>query len=196
MEVSRLGVESEPQLLAYTTAIATPGLSCIFDLQYSSQQRQILNPLSEARDRTQILMDASWVHKSLSHNGNAYLGIGRSFTNPSSTSAESEPYLSDESLFCVVKVPSGKTPGSSFKPFSVAGALVLGLCKDCHLPIRCFSQRLWQAEAAASSVASQWPRVSIGLLKLWIWGRDREPCASCPLARVLLPLTSVFSFQI
>ena len=50
MEVPRLGVESELQLQAYTTATATPDLSCVFDLHHSSQQSQILNPLSGARD--------------------------------------------------------------------------------------------------------------------------------------------------
>ena len=33
----------------------------ICNLLHSSQQRQILNPLSKAGDRTQILMDACWV---------------------------------------------------------------------------------------------------------------------------------------
>ena len=32
------------------------------DLHHSSQQHQILNPLSEARDWTWVLMDASRVH--------------------------------------------------------------------------------------------------------------------------------------
>ena len=58
MEVLRLGFESELQLLAYTTATAMPDLSCVCDLHRSSQQWQILNPLSEARDRTCVLMDA------------------------------------------------------------------------------------------------------------------------------------------
>ena len=35
-----------------------PGPSCICDLHHSSQQLRILNPLSEGRDRTCILMDA------------------------------------------------------------------------------------------------------------------------------------------
>ena len=61
MEVPRLGVESEMQLLAYTTATATRDASGICDPHHSSQQRQILNPLSEARDRTHIFRDASWV---------------------------------------------------------------------------------------------------------------------------------------
>ena len=46
---------------AYTTATATPDLSCVCNLHYSSGQHGILNPLSEARDRTHVLMDTSWV---------------------------------------------------------------------------------------------------------------------------------------
>ena len=61
MEVPRVGVESELQPPAYTTTIAMQNPSCICDLHHSSQQRQILNPLSEARDQTRILMDTSWV---------------------------------------------------------------------------------------------------------------------------------------
>ena len=51
---SQLGVESELQLPAYTTATAMQDLSCICDLHHSSQPCQILNPLSKARDH--ILM--------------------------------------------------------------------------------------------------------------------------------------------
>ena len=50
MEVPRLGVESDLQLLAYATATAMQDPSCIFDLHRSSQQRQILDPLNVARD--------------------------------------------------------------------------------------------------------------------------------------------------
>jgi len=50
MELPRLGVQSELQLLAYTTAAATPDPSRIFNLHHSSWQHWILNPLSEARD--------------------------------------------------------------------------------------------------------------------------------------------------
>ena len=46
---------------AYTTATATQDRSHVCDLHHSSWQRQILNPLSEARDQTQVLMDTSWV---------------------------------------------------------------------------------------------------------------------------------------
>ena len=35
--------------------------SCIFDLHHSSQQRQILNPLSRAGDQTQVLTDTSQI---------------------------------------------------------------------------------------------------------------------------------------
>ena len=61
MEVPRLAVESELQLPAYATAIAMPDLSCICNLHHSSWQRQILNPLSKARDQTRNLMDTSQI---------------------------------------------------------------------------------------------------------------------------------------
>ena len=56
MEVPRLGVKFELQLPAYTTASAMPDLSHICELHHSSWQHWILNPLSEARDRTQNFM--------------------------------------------------------------------------------------------------------------------------------------------
>ena len=59
MEVPRLGVQSELELEAYTTSMTTWNLSCIYDLCCNS--RWILNPLSEARDWTWVLMDTSWV---------------------------------------------------------------------------------------------------------------------------------------
>ena len=58
MEVPRLRVQLELQLLAYATAMPDPSLVC--DLHHSSRQHQILNPLSEARN-----------HDNLSHNGNS-----------------------------------------------------------------------------------------------------------------------------
>ena len=61
MEVPRLGVESELQLPAYATATAMPDPSCLCALHHSSWQRQILNPVSEARDRTCVLMDGSQI---------------------------------------------------------------------------------------------------------------------------------------
>ena len=62
MEVPRQGVKLELQLPAFTTATATPHLSHDHDLHQSSQQHQILDPLSKARDQTHILMDSSRVH--------------------------------------------------------------------------------------------------------------------------------------
>ena len=50
MEVPRLGVQWELQLPAYDTATATPDQSRIFDLHDCSWQRQLLIPLSKARD--------------------------------------------------------------------------------------------------------------------------------------------------
>ena len=75
MEVSRLGVESELQLLACTTATATLDTSCVCDLHHSSQQCQILNPLSKARDRTHNLMDTGHVHDPLSHKRDSMVPI-------------------------------------------------------------------------------------------------------------------------
>ena len=51
----RLGVESELQLPAYTTAPATQDPSRVCDLHHSSRQCRILHPLSEARGRTRHL---------------------------------------------------------------------------------------------------------------------------------------------
>jgi len=61
MEVPRLGVESELQLLAYTTATAMQDPSRICNLNHSSQQCQIFNPLSKAMDQTRVLMVPSQV---------------------------------------------------------------------------------------------------------------------------------------
>ena len=62
MEVPGLGVQSELQLPAYATATAISDLSCICDLHHSSWQQRILDPLSEARDRSHTLMVPSWIH--------------------------------------------------------------------------------------------------------------------------------------
>ena len=56
MEVPRLGFQSELQLPAYTTAIATQDPSHICNLHHSSQQCWILNPLSKFRNRTHNLI--------------------------------------------------------------------------------------------------------------------------------------------
>ena len=57
MKVPRLGVVSELQLQAYTTATATQDLSWVCDLHHlhrRSKQHRILTPPSEARDWTHI----------------------------------------------------------------------------------------------------------------------------------------------
>ena len=72
MEVLSLGVESELQLPAYTTATEMPGLSSVCNLYHSWQQCQILNLLSEAKDPASILVDTSWVLHPLNYNGNSY----------------------------------------------------------------------------------------------------------------------------
>ena len=69
MEVPKLGVE-------LTTAMPNP--SHIWDLGCSLRQCQILNPLSEARDWTCILVDTSWVLNLLnllSHNRNSWVCV-------------------------------------------------------------------------------------------------------------------------
>ena len=61
--------QARGRIRAYATAIAMwwdP--TCIYDLHHSSWQLQNLNPLSGARDRTHILMDASQVCNLVSHN--------------------------------------------------------------------------------------------------------------------------------
>ena len=62
MEVPRLGVKFELQLLAFATATATQYLSHICNLHNSSRQCWIPNPLSNSKDWTGILMDPSHIH--------------------------------------------------------------------------------------------------------------------------------------
>ena len=58
-------------LRVYITPTATWDLSLICDLHHRSWQHRILNPLSEARGRTRILMDTIWILNPLSHNRNS-----------------------------------------------------------------------------------------------------------------------------
>ena len=74
MEVPRLGVESELQLLACTTATAMLYQSSLFSLHCSCWLCWILNWLSKARVQTGIFMDTSWVLNPLSYNGNSQKG--------------------------------------------------------------------------------------------------------------------------
>jgi len=62
MEVPRLGVESQPQLLAYSTATATQDPSRVCNLgviPYSNAG------MSKAKDQTHILMDTSGIHSTV-----------------------------------------------------------------------------------------------------------------------------------
>ena len=59
--VPRLGVKLELQLPACITAMAMWDPSCICDQYHNSQQSRIHDPLSEARDRTYILMNPIWI---------------------------------------------------------------------------------------------------------------------------------------
>ena len=71
MEVPRLGVKSELQLLVYTTATVTPDLSHVCKVHHSLWQHWILNPLRKVRDRSHILTKTISGSFPLSHNGNS-----------------------------------------------------------------------------------------------------------------------------
>ena len=59
MEVPRLGAELELQLPAYRTVTARQDPRHVCNLHHGSRQCRILNPLSEARDQTHVLMDTA-----------------------------------------------------------------------------------------------------------------------------------------
>ena len=61
MEIPSLRAQLELHLLVYTTARAMHDSSHVCDLYHSLGQRWILNPRSEARDRTHVLVDTGWV---------------------------------------------------------------------------------------------------------------------------------------
>ena len=75
MDIPRLGVGSELQLLVYTTATATWEPSHVCDLHRSSKQRLFLYSVSEARDGTHILLDTSQLCNPLSHHRNSHVCI-------------------------------------------------------------------------------------------------------------------------
>ena len=73
VEVPRLGVELELQLLAYTTATACGIRATPVTYTTAHGKGRILQRLSEARNQTRIPTDTSWVrarHR-LGHNGNS-----------------------------------------------------------------------------------------------------------------------------
>ena len=78
MEVPRLGVKLELQLLTYATATATPDLSHTCDLHHGSWQCRILNPLSKARHQSCNLMVPSQIHF---HCAMTWTPISRVFKN-------------------------------------------------------------------------------------------------------------------
>ena len=97
MELPRLGVKLEVQLLAYTTATTMQDQSFVYDLHHSSRQRQILNPLSEARDQTRNLMVPSWVRFHCTTTGTP----GSHFCSPICYSRQTSPkLLSTQISFC------------------------------------------------------------------------------------------------
>ena len=61
MKVPRLGIKSELQVPAYTTATTTWDPSRVYNLHHSSWQHRIHDPLSKAGDRTLNLMDTGWI---------------------------------------------------------------------------------------------------------------------------------------
>ena len=74
MEVSRLGVELELQLPAYTTAMQD--LNRVCDLHHSSRQHQILNALSKARDQTCLLTNPSCIVNHSAMMGTPFKSLG------------------------------------------------------------------------------------------------------------------------
>ena len=71
MEVPGLGVKSELQVLAYTTATATLDPSRVCDLHYSLWQHRILHLLIEAGIEPISSWTLCWVLNPLSHNRNS-----------------------------------------------------------------------------------------------------------------------------
>ena len=129
MEVSRLGVESELQLLqllTYTTATAMPG---VCDLHYSSWQCWILNPLSRAKDRTCVLMDTKSVLLLLSHNGNSHQQYFKVPDNSSWSQGWDQLVLQTEIFRVNYKFPV-------YVVFLLFDLCTRGLCKTSHLTYR------------------------------------------------------------
>ena len=82
------GIQSELQLLAYTTATATQDPNQICDLHHSSRQHQIPDPLSEARDQTYNLMVPSGIGFHCSTMGTLSQFLKKFFSHSGYTIAE------------------------------------------------------------------------------------------------------------
>ena len=91
-----------------------PDPSRVYDLHQSSRQRWILNPLSEARDRTHSLMVPNWIH-----------------FHCSTTRAPAPDFISRSpwSLSCssAGTRPAPATPATSLGRFQAASSLTLAL---------------------------------------------------------------------
>ena len=81
MEIPRRGVKLELQLAAYTTATGTQDPRHICELDHSSWQCWIPDPLSRARDGTQILMDTSRIYFCCATTGTLGDGFKRNTKN-------------------------------------------------------------------------------------------------------------------
>ena len=73
----RIEVELELQLQAYLTATAMQDLSQVCNLHQNSWQHWILNPLSEAREQTHIIMITCQIHFLCTTIGNLTLSLDK-----------------------------------------------------------------------------------------------------------------------
>jgi len=117
MEVPRLGVELELLLPAYARATAMPDPSCVCNLHHSSWQRQILNPLSEARDQTRNPMVPSRIHFHCAITGAqvffdvTFSGTSSSLSQPLSSFIVTSPHsLSSSACTSTVSVMATVSP--------------------------------------------------------------------------------------
>ena len=76
------------------TAIPDPSRACVL---HHSSQRQILNPLSEARDWTHNLMVPSWIRFCCAMTG----------TPPDALKKKKSPPSNSSVIFCALEFPGG-----------------------------------------------------------------------------------------
>ena len=93
-----------------------PDPSLVFHLHHSSRQRRILNPLSEARDRTCVLKDTSQICFPLCHNGNSFFFFPHQYVFNENTNGKPQRLGAGY---------QGKEPGKqrigTFRPHSTSG---------------------------------------------------------------------------